>query len=522
MSSSATGWPQLRPSLSMRLHQKVSNLLLDLGDFLSKKDSEWFKGLQHKADWDPYTAETSLPKEADVRLEHLLYGDLYAVEDFDELKYGMDRLFREHEVTIPKYGSWRWHEWVNQRKNGAGGLATNNIGYLDLSEASLLFRSCHVMALGMEGYVALGLKFTPSEECRNKIKELLAEGGKPTILFTMPNLLNSLSDLSLFSRTRYFLGFSREPRSADLQRKIDRFFLRCNREAADLLENHIGSGLAPRQPLPSLEIISTDISRNELVSHDEDRRKKGSSKRSFRNRFWRNIGQHAPPTNPWRWEWGQLYRTWRSDEYGFRSHQMVVHRADLVQLEDYRIDDREPREGETKFDLALRAYLIHRVGEFGALLAIREQFLRFRDRLVNLRNLLSPQLRNQSSTGLLLKVLIKGTEVLSEINAVRFSQARLWSQVNREKVKNWLFRSSRGAKRSQRESEEAVDFVEDWTDEVKTLKNGNQNRLQRIDSAYEKLFTIFNAHATVLLQFTVAGLTVLLLWLTILMVMNSS
>jgi hypothetical protein len=246
--------------LRRRLHLKVSNLLLDFGDFLSERNSECFKGLQHRADWDPYTAESSLPEEANVRLEYLLYGDLYAVEDFEELKYGMDQLFRKHEVTIPTYEPWRWHEWVDQRKHEAGGLATNNVGYLDLSEACALFRGCHVMAFGMEGYVSLGLKITPSEECKDEFKGLLAEGGESTILFTMPNLFKPLSDLSLLSWTRYFLGFNREPEGADLQRKIDQFFLRCNREAADLLENHIGSGLAPKQPLPSLEIISTDIS----------------------------------------------------------------------------------------------------------------------------------------------------------------------------------------------------------------------------------------------------------------------
>ena len=245
----------------------------------------------------------------------------------------------------------------------------------------------------------------------------------------MPNLSNSLSDLPLFNWTRYSFGFRRESESRDLQRKTDQFFLKCNREAADLLENHIGSGLAPRQPLPSLEVISTDLSRDELISHDEDRRTNGASKQTLRNQFWRNIGQRSTPINPWRWEWGQLYRTRRSDKYGFRSHQMVVHRPDLVQLGDYRIDDREPREGETNFDLALSAYLRYRSVRLGALLAIREKFLRFRDRLVDLRNLLSPQLRSRSNAGLLLKVVRKGAEILSGINAVRFSQNRLWSQI---------------------------------------------------------------------------------------------
>lgn len=522
MSLKSDDWPQLHPSFRRRLHIKISDLLLGFGGILSDRNSEWFKSLQHRAEREPYDTSSSLPEDADVELEHLLYGDLYAVEDFEKLKYGIDQLFRDHESKLPTYRSRQWHEWVDQLKGQAGGWVRSNVGYLDLSDACTFFSSCHVAAFGTEGYITLGLGFTPSDVCKDEFEKLLAEGGEFTTLLTLPNLFEPVSNLSLLSWVRYSLGFRQEPRSSDLQRKIDRLFLRCNREVADLLESYIGSGLALEKPLPSLEIISTDISRDQLLSHEEERERGNSSERSLNNRFWTNIGQRHPPTNPWRWEWGQLYRTRRSDEYNFRSHQMVVHRPDLVQLEDYRIGDREPGEGETRFGLALRAYLRDRTSRLGAVLAIREQFLRFRDRLIYMRNLLSPQLRTRSSKRLPLKVLWNGKEVLAGINAVHFSQKRLWSQVKDKRIRSWLFRAFRGAKRSGWNSEETVDFVDDWAEEVEALKSENQSRLERVESAYDKLFTIVNARATILLQLTLAMLTVLLLWLTTLMVMNSS
>lgn len=521
MTNTSDGWPRLRPPLKRRVHLKVSHFLLKFGEFMSAGDSEWFKRLQYRAEHEPYDPSSSLPESANVQLEHLLYGDLYAVEDFGKLKYGVDQLFREHQSALPSYESKRWHDWVDRRKDKAGGTASSNVGYLDLSDASALFRRCHVAAFGVEGYISLGLDFTPSEKCRDEFKNLLTKGGEFTTLVTMPNLFESLSALSLFSWVRYTLGFRQESRSTDLQRKIDQFFLRCNREAADLVESNIGSGLAPEKPLPSLEIISTDIPRDELLSHEETSASRNSQEQRLGYQFWTNIGERSPPLNPWRWEWGQLYQTQRSDEYGFRSHQMLVHRPDLVRLEDYRIGDRQPGEEESSFSLALRAYLGNRTDRFGALLAIQGKFLLFRDRLVDLRNLLSPQLGGRSGTGLLLKVLRKGAQVLSSMNAVRFSQRRLWGQVEKKRVKWWLFRSLRGANRSQIDSEEPVDFVEDWGNEIETLKKSNQRRLERIESAYEKLFSIVNARVTFLLQLTVAVLTVALLWLTILMVTSN-
>lgn len=522
MSKNSDGWPELHPPLKRRLHLQISNLLLEFGNFLSRRNSKWFKRLQHEAEHEPYAPDSCPPEGADIELERFLYGDLYPVEDFDELKFGMDQLFRAHESTFPTYRSERWHEWVEQRKDEVGGVATSSVGYLDLSDACTFLKDCHVTAFGIEGYVFLGLNFTPSEECRDEFEDLVTERSETTSILTLPNLFKPIFNLSLFSWVRYSLGFRRESESAVLRREIDRFFLRCNREVADLLGSHIGSGLSPESPLPSLEIISTDIPRNQLLSYREEKRKENSSEQSLRHQFWTSIGHRPPLINPWRWEWGQLYRTRRSDEYKSRGYQMVVHRPDLVELEDYRIDDREPGEEATHFGLALRAYLTDRTGRFGALLAIQEQFLRFRDRLVNLRNLLSPQLRNRSGIGLLLKVVRKGTEVLSDLNAVRFSQKRLWSQVEKRRVRGWLFGSLHGAKRSKRDSKETVDFVDDWSDEIETLRNENQSRLERIESAYDKLFSIVNARVTFLLQITVVGLTFLLLWLTFLMVLSRS
>jgi hypothetical protein len=381
----------------------------------------------------------------------------------------------------------------------------------------LPFERCYVTALGFEAHVILGLNFTPSKDVKREFRETVSEGGDPTILFQLNNLFKPLSEIPLFNSIRYSLGYSVESASSDLARKIDRLLLQCNKEAVELLQSHIGAGLGENKPLPSLEVISTALPRSKILSFNERHQKQesGNLENSSLDRdLWESIGQSRPP-NPWRWTWAQLYRSQRSDEYQFRSYQLLVHKPDLVRSGEFRIGDREPRQGESAFGLELSAYLRFRTARLGATLAIEEQLQRHRERLIALRNLLIPQLKNRGLLSLPpYRVLLRGMDYLAEMNAIRFSRDHLVSQLEDERTRIWITDSLQGAKRSSRDSDSPVDFITDWWDRVESLESNVRSRLERTESTYEQLFSIMNAQGTFFLQFAVFVLTLVLLWLT--------
>jgi hypothetical protein len=151
----------------------------------------------------------------------------------------------------------------------------------------------------------------------------------------------------------------------------------------------------------------------------------------------------------------------------------------------------------------------------GATLAIEEQLQRHRERLIALRNLLIPQLKNRGLLSLPpYRVLLRGMDYLAEMNAIRFSRDHLVSQLEDERTRIWITDSLQGAKRSSRDSDSPVDFITDWWDRVESLESNVRSRLERTESTYEQLFSIMNAQGTFFLQFAVFVLTLVLLWLT--------
>lgn len=527
MSSSSNGWPPLNPPLSRRLRERVSQLALKLGEQLRERDSDLFKRIQREyQSIDEHGAyqDTSPTEKADVKLESIVYGDLYPIEAFPRLRSGIATLLENlgaRPAPLDTRATQNWEDWLQGVQSNPNTGAWQNVGILDLSKTCHLIDRCHVWANSVGDYIALSIVASPSEKCRKQFRQITDNGGEQSFLFYFPHLTRSLGELSLFSDLRFSLGYHEEPPSADFEKQVDRLFLKCNREITDKLNDHIGGGLGTQGPLPSLEVISTALpesqSPTQLWSGEDEKRK--SANEALNQNFWSCIG--GVSTHPWKWSWGCLYSTDRSDKYSFRSYQMLVHRPNLADYGDYVVGS--VRDDESVSDVQLRGYFSFMGKRIGALLAIREQFFRFRKRLIRLRNQVSPQLGSELGTiRQIWRTLRKGTSQLTEINSIRFSQGRLWSAISEERKRGSLYRGLKGAERQRYDSDSTADFLEDWHDQLQELRASNRDRLERLESSYKALFSITNAQVTASMQLAIVILTVVLLILTAVMATNGS
>lgn len=442
------------------------------------------------------------PQELAVSLRKILFYDLVAVEEYEALARTLDHL---HRRLAPARGSLARSfrneppgDWIRDVvMSGKRGASTGR-GWVfgDKDGLQPLYFAEVTVATVSSSYLCLTILATPTTTFQEAYRSGVMDEVRGDFRLSLPDWR------SFMTRWAWRQGFMESITGTDAprSRRLNALLLDANRQVVGHLRRRGGVGMSARGPLPFTEVVGVEATSAEMP----DPRGRSNSAPSY----WHRMPLSPFRGNPYVHQWLRFDRLRRDARAPVPAHQLVA------SLPDARAQaDADPLiQSEDAVDATLR-YRAHQLAELLAVEARLDEIGRDARRV---RDQIGSALRPSASFSVLR--LRRDARTSNALNALRFQQDRLGSEVEEEHLTRFA-RDIRGLRRFPfRKGQPRTDFLDDWEAHVRFVGKRNEARLRVLAEAVETRLQLHSVASATALQAAVLFLTVVLLLLTLLMV----
>lgn len=442
------------------------------------------------------------PEHLAVSLRKILFYDLVAVEEYETLARTLDHLHRR--LAPSKAGLVQLGrneppgDWVRAVvASGRRGVSTGRAWVFgDKDGPQPLYYANVTVATVSASYLCLSILTTPTTTFQEAYRAGVMDAVDGDFRLSLPDWR------SFLTRWAWRQGFMESITGTDAprSRRLNALLLEANRQLVRHLRRRGGVGMSARGPLPFTEVVGVEATSDEMP----DPRGRATTQAPY----WHRMQLSPFQGNPYVYRWLRLARLRRDSHVPIPAYQIAV---SLPEARDQA--DADPMiHSEDAVDRVFR-YRAHQLAELLAVEARLDEIGRDARRV---RDQIGPSLRPAASLSVLR--LRQAARTSNTLNALRFQQDRLGSEVEEERLARSA-RDIRGLRRfSFRRGHSRTDFLDDWAAGVAFVRTRNEERLRVLANAFETRLQLHNVASTTALQGAVLVLTIVLLLLTLLMV----
>lgn len=512
-------WPQPELSLRKKIRLKISAWILDQARRRKKSERLPLSSLQSLAENTWKSKDLVCPDNINLMIRSIVFYDIYSVEEFDKLSDGLIRLYKR--CQFPQ-GSLARHtesihskdisQWIQQAQVEMMSAGWRNGGFLHLAGNYCDHGNLYLANIG-PSHISLTLIVSPTDHFQKKFHDIISSQPSNDLVLGFRATGFPRFKMSSYRIAWRTFGMRSSSTSPDYirHRELDELMLSMNKEIVTLFRKYIRAGLSMYGPLPSIEILTTDETLRNLSAR-QLRKKTNEELSSLNLRFWNTIGFDALSFHPYFWRWLIFYPAYRSQHYSMHNYQILASRTDFRRSRDHK--------DEKELDEEILYHLRYRLPQICALLSVEALYRQLKRDIIAARNRLAPTISKPSIKRFAIGSFRRGTNWLARLNRLHFQQDRIWSELEHSRTRSALKERVRGGRRHAFQKGPRVDFVDDWSSFIETMKYSNDQQLTLVKSAYEDHFKLRQALTTNTLQIVAIALTILVILLSIISILN--
>lgn len=502
-------WPKSKRTIWQSLRIKTTRKIFQIVDKIeipeTKTLEKWkiLNNLKSHAARELQPRDSNLiacPEAVKVELENIGLSDLFFPEEFESLQKGLNKLISKYTFSSMGISRDDLNAWFSNINNYTFESAST------LYVGSILFSNKNDNEpIQFLHSAQICLKYIPSSFIT------LSASVKPSAKFIKG--FNSIIKSTPISQSEIlgidfkhgFISLSIPSPWYTREAELEKLFLELNRSVVVLFRETFRAGLSRFGPLPSIEVISTNISLKEipLRAHTS----KASKEFLACSKFFHSLGY---PSSLYRIykdeEWWSLYEVYRNELFykNFHSYQVLISLVDAKKIELF---------GEDKGSLV--AAVFDKIHEFLHLLALEHFYETLRSLTIGIKNELEPNLSGLTQGKIKVKNLESGTMKMVVLNSLHFYHSRIWIGVDSAFFSHVMNRDIRSLYRKQHKSENSVLLIDDIKFNIENNKRFCEQQLSLLKLTYSQILSYKSTSLNYLLQQNTFLLSILVAILTV-------